>query len=249
MTNHEDTYAVDYSPEYWWLNEDGWGGGAGSETEYVCPNGQTTSASESGYEETSVDNQPSVDGGAVELAPQVEYDVGGRGDGSSCVNNTAPLSSFTGITSTYSESFPHNPGDNWDAGYDLWTDCWTNETMVWNQWDGGQSYWYTADGVQDVTIGSVAYHFCDNNGSDCVNTGSQLDNGNELIFMAVNQSSSGSVDLLAIWQWEVANGYASTSDIPTQLEYTAEICETTTASGAQGAETFPENDVTFDVAS
>ena len=131
MTNHGDTYSVNIDPEYWWINEDGWGGNAGSETTYVCPNGQATSASEAGYDWTSVDNQPS-DGGAVELAPQAEYDVGGRGG--SGVNSTEPISQYNSITSTYSESFPHNPNDDWDAGYDLWTDNWTNETMVWNQW-------------------------------------------------------------------------------------------------------------------
>ncbi len=86
----------------------------------------------------------------------------------------------------------------WDAGYDLWTGNWTNETMIWNQWAGSPPYWA---GV--------------------------------MMFFRDSQVSSGSVDLLAAFQWEVAHGYAGAGDIPTQFEYGVEICAT------NGTETFP----------
>ena len=34
------------------------------------------------------------------------------------------------------------------------------------------------------------------------------------------------MNILAAWQWEVANGYASASDVPTQLEYGVEVSYT-----------------------
>ena len=61
----------------------------------------------------------------------------------------------------------------WDAAYDLWTDDWTNETMIWNQWAGDNSYWAqcannqvsggcgTEPGVA-VTLDGVPYHFLAN---------------------------------------------------------------------------------------
>ena len=121
---------------------------------------------------------------------------------------------------------------SWDAAYDLWTNNWSNETMIWNQWAGSQSYWYTASGVQDISIDGVAYHF--------------IANGSELIFMMWSNPSRAIRGYmlrkhLALWQWEVANGYAKSTDVPTQLEYGVEVCSTT------GSETFPMTGLTFNV--
>ena len=49
------------------------------------------------------------------------------------------------------------------------------------------------------------------------------DNGGELMFFRDTQVAVGSVDILAALQWEVANGYAKATDVPTQLEYGVEI--------------------------
>ncbi len=139
--------------------------------------------------------------------------------------STKPISAYNSITSTFSEDYP--AAGSWDAAYDLWTNNWTNETMIWNQWAGSQAYWYPASGVQAITIDGVAYHF--------------IANGSELIFMMVNQEQSGSANILAVWQWEVANGYAKSTDVPTQLEYGVEVCST------NGSETFPMSGLTFNV--
>ena len=61
------------------------------------------------------------------------------------------------------------------------------------------------------------------------------------MFFRDTQVTSGSVNILAAWQWEVANGYAKSTDVPTQLEYGVEVCYTS------GAETFPMNGLTFTV--
>jgi hypothetical protein len=210
------------SPEYWWVNNDAWSGSHGPQTINVC-------SQSSWY---AVSNQPNVQG-QVETYPDTEYDVAGRG------NATEAISSFNGITSTFSENYPS--AGSWDAAYDLWTDNWSHETMIWNQWAGSQAYWYTASGFQDVTIAGTEYHFCDIGGNGNCSGPKGTDNGDELIFAMVNQESSDSVNILAIYQWEVANGYAKSSDIPTQLQYGVEICSTS------GAETFPMTGLTFSV--
>jgi hypothetical protein len=49
------------------------------------------------------------------------------------------------------------------------------------------------------------------------------------------------VDILAAFQWLVSEGYVSSSDVPTQLEYGVEIAST------KGSETFPLTGLTFDL--
>ena len=192
------------------MNNDAWSGTHGPQSISVCNQSSWYAVSD------QADN-----GGQVETYPDTEYDVGGRSNGLS----TKPISAYNSITSTFSEDYP--AAGSWDAAYDLWTNNWTNETMIWNQWAGSQAYWYTASGVQAITIDGVAYHF--------------IANGSELIFMMVNQEQSGSANILAVWQWEVANGYAKSTDVPTQLEYGVEVCST------NGNETFPMNGLTFNV--
>ncbi len=195
-------------PEYWWMDNDGWNGGAGPQTLYVCNQ-------QSWYAVSDQTNQ----GGAVETYPNSEYDVGGRGN-----EATAPaLSSYHSITSTFSENFPST--GSWDAAYDLWTNNWGTETMIWNADLGTQTFWNTQGTA--VTIGGVAYQF--------------INNGGEYIFIMQNQESSGSVNILAVYQYEIANGLAKASDKLTQMEYGAEICATS------GTETFPLTGLTFNV--
>jgi tripartite-type tricarboxylate transporter receptor subunit TctC len=112
-----------------------------------------------------------------------------------------------------------------DASYDLWTNNWANETMIWNEDVGDPTYWNTQG--KAITINGVAYQF--------VNLGS------ENIFIMKNQEKSGSVDILAVFNWEVANGYAKATDVPTQLEYGVEIEATT------GSQTFPMTGLTFNL--
>ena len=216
------------SGEYWWVDNDAWSGAPGPQTLFVCNQS-------SWY---AVSNQPDV-GGQVETYPNTEYDVGGRANGTGVA--TAPLSAYHSITSTFSEAFPATGG--WDAGYDLWTNDWTNETMIWNQWAGSQSYW---PGVADtsgtaLTLDGVRYHFlCNGSVSDCSPSGNHANA--EMMFFRDSQVSSGSVDLLAAFQWEVAHGYARAGDVPTQIEYGVEICYTNGA-----AETFPLTGLTIGV--
>jgi hypothetical protein len=211
------------SPEFWWVDNDAWSGSHGPQTLNVC--------SQSSWD--AVSTQPDVQG-QVETYPDTEYDVGGRDNGVS----TKPISAFNAITSTFAESYPS--AGSWDAAYDLWTNNWANETMVWNQYAGGQAFWY-GQGTP-VTIGGVQYHFVDNGPCEpvqCAKGGPG--DGDELMFIMTNQETNGSVDLLSIYKWEVANHYASAADAPTQLEYGVEVCSTS------GTETFPVTGLTFSV--
>lgn len=223
--------------EFWWVDNDAWSGSHGPQTIYVC--------NQSSWYATS--NQTN-NGGQVETYPDTEYDVGGRDNPS-----TKPISGWNSISSTFSEAYP-TTGTSFDAAYDLWTDNWTNETMIWNQWDGTDDYWgqcaepgtdqndcVGSGGAEKdsvaVTLGGVAYHFLAL-GSNC---SPSTEANCEYIFFRDSQVASGSVNILAAWQWEVANGYASASDVPTQLCYGVEIIATT------GTQTFPTTGLTFDV--
>ena len=240
LTSGEDTYNTDPSDgyQYYWVNADEWSGDGAPQVMAVC--------NQSSWTVTTT--QPN-NGGQVETYPDTEYDVGGRDNPS-----TTPISGFSGgsINSTFAEAYPTAGG--WDAGYDLWTNNWTNETMVWNQWAGGQAYWANCANAANpesycgvpqnaaVTIGGVSYHFLANGpaNTDCTTA----NEGNcELMFFRDSQVSSGSVNLLAVFQWEVANGYAKSSDIPTQLEYGVEVSYTS------GSETFPLTGLTFSLTS
>jgi hypothetical protein len=162
---------------------------------------------------SATSNQPNI-GGQVETYPDTEYDVGGRSH-----RSTTPISGWNSITSTFAESNP--PAGGWDAGYDLWTDNWAHETMIWNQWAGSQSFWpgqANGPGGFALSLDGVPYHF--------------FANGSELMFFRDSKVTSGSVDILAAYQWEVAHGFAKASDIPTQIEYGTEIAYT------NGPETF-----------
>ncbi len=105
--------------------------------------------------------------------------------------------------------------------------------MIWNQWAGSQAYWYTRPRSPSTA--------CSTSSSTRCGLPTFIANGSELIFMMVNQEQSGSVNILAVWQWEVANGYAKSTDVPTQLEYGVEVCSTS------GTETFPMTGLTFNV--
>jgi hypothetical protein len=217
-TNYEGTYNTDPGVGYWWVNNDVWSPNP------VTPPTQTLQVcSQSSW--NAIANVTARSGSGVQSYPDTEYDIGGRD--SPGYPSTKPISAYTSITSTFSESFP-TTGDSFDAAYDLWTNNFSHETMIWNQYGGTQTYAATYAPNIPVTLDGVAYHYH--------NFG-----GVESIFTRDTQVSSGSVDILAAYQWEVANGYALATDAPTQLEYGIELCATT------GTQTFPLTGLTFSV--
>jgi hypothetical protein len=163
-----------------------------------------------------VSDQPNH-AGAVETYADTEYDVGGRK-----AQSTEPISRFNSITSTFSEAYPS--AGSWDASYDLWLNNWSIEVMIWTQWAGAQGYW-PGIATHTLTLDGVPYRF--------------YKNGSELMFFRGSQTTAGSVNILAAFQWLVSHGYVSSSDVPTQLEYGVEIASTS------GSETFPMTGLTF----
>lgn len=152
-------------------------------------------------------------GGAVETYPDTEY----------FTNSTEPISQYNSITSTFSEAFPTD--NSVDAGYDLWMNNWSKEIMIWNEDAGDQTY-YNTQGTPE-TIGGVNYEWVDRPA------------GGEQVFIMQNQEKSGTVDILSVLNFLVAQGKLLPTDVPTQLEYGVEITAT------NGTETFPMNDLTF----
>lgn len=233
-SNAEATDNTDPSDgsQFYWVNNDAWSGSHGPQTINVC--------SQSSW--NAVSNQPN-NGGQVETYPDTEYDVGGRDNPS-----TTPISGWGSITSTFADSEPAAGG--WDAGYDLWTDNWANETMVQTSWAGANDFWpncATAANSESycghpqsgaVTLGGVAYHWLANGPMDG-NCTTANESDCEIMLFRDAQVSSGSVNLLAVFNWEVANGFAKASDIPTQLEFGVEISYTS------GTETFNTTGLTF----
>ena len=242
ISDPEGTVNIDPNGgEYWWVNNDAWNGSHGPQTVYVC-NQQSWYA---------VSNQPNV-GGAVEAAPQTEYDIGGRNGCANQCDETTTIADYSGgsITSTYADIAP--AAGSWDEAYDLWTNYWTNETMVWTSWAGGQAYWAdcAASGNSEsycghpqsgaVTLGGVGYHWLANGPTDAdCTTANEADC--EVMLFQDNQTTSGSANLLAVFQWEVSAGLAKATDIPMELEYTVEIAAT------NGPETFYQTGLTFSV--
>jgi hypothetical protein len=225
LTSSDPEFTDNTDPvrQFYWVNNDAWSGTHGPQTLQVCRQSSWN----------AVSNQPN-NGGQVETYPDTEYDVGARASSGPGVKSTTPISTFGSATSTFAESYPS--AGSWDAGYDLWTNNWKNETMIWNQWAGSQAFW-PEQATTHLTLGGVPYTFYPN-GSNCKTTNI----GNcELLFFRQTPTTSGSVDLLAAFRWEVTNGYAKASDVPTQLEYGVEIASTS------GTETFPMTGLTFSV--
>jgi hypothetical protein len=145
-------------------------------------------------------NQPDL-AGAVQTYPDTLYSLNGTA--------SKTINQYTSITSTFAEAYLMQ--GNWDAAYDIWLNNFSKEVMIWNEWNGGPGYWAT-QAKTAVTLNGVPYHFAKN--------------GTILQFFRVTQAKSGSVDILAALKWLQTNGYLTTTDKLTQIEYGVEICST-----------------------
>jgi hypothetical protein len=141
------------------------------------------------------------------------------GDGTWSGSSDTPISKLATMTSTYTETMPHNGGTIAQAAWDIWLSnngSHPNEVMVWvdnvNRGSGGAERKGTATvGGQDWTL----YQF----------------GGGELIWSlgapgTFAQQSSGTVDLLALLHWLQDNGFAASSATIGQIDFGWEICST-----------------------
>jgi hypothetical protein len=140
-------------------------------------------------------------------------------DGTWSGSGDTPISGLATMTSTYTETMPHNSGTTAQAAWDIWLSnngSHPNEVMVWvdnvNRGSGGAARKATATvGGQDWTL----YQF----------------GGGELIWSlgapgTFAQQSSGTVDLLALLHWLQNNGFAAPAATIGQIDFGWEICST-----------------------
>lgn len=173
------------APDGLYVNNNAWSNSAGQQTINVC-SAKSFSVTSSQPATTSVKTYPSV---------AWNFDF------------TPRIGSFTSIDSTFGESIP-NTG-HWDAAYDMWTDDWNNEIMIWNNQHGQDP---APPGSVPFTVDGVNYHVW-KDGSD---------------FVAVYMDTpvkSGSLSILDVFHWLIAHGYMKSSDTLTAIGYGVEISE------------------------
>jgi hypothetical protein len=142
---------------------------------------------------------------AVETYPNVQENF-----------SSVPVSDFTGITSTFAETDPH-VGDYEDA-YDMWLNGeaspGSNEVMIWNE-----NYNQTPGGndVGTFSSGGVTYTVWASNDDSYI------------AFVANNNFTSGTVDILAFYQYLISHGMISSSSVVDQIDYGVEVCSTNSA--------------------
>ena len=156
-------------------------------------------------------NQPDLanDQGSVKSYPS----VCGCGFG-----DTKQLGQFTNITTTYGEAIPAK--GEWDSGYDMWTNNWSNEILVENDTNNHPPQ----DGTP-VTIDGIAYHAL------------QVSPDFVVLGMDTHQKS-GTLNVLHIFQKLEAMGWAKATDTLTAIGWGVEISYTESSPGVKGQERF-----------
>ena len=138
--------------------------------------------------------------GAVKTYPNAHEDFNGP-----------RISSFHSIDSTFAESSPH-VGIYEDA-YDIWINgvasSGSTEVMIWTE-NHGQTPGGSQQGT--ATIGGRAY--------------TVWRSGSYIAFVATSNVTSGTVNLLAVFDWIMAKGWMPASSTLGQIDYGTEIVST-----------------------
>jgi hypothetical protein len=160
------------------LNNDAWGGGAGSQTIWA----------RSGSNWGVVAKHP--------RSPGIKsYPHSGKG-----INRK--LSSLRSITSTFNVSVPNN-GD-YETAYDIWANNNAYEIMLWTNWRGAVgpiASRYDQNGAvpdaRNVNIGGHTWNvYRGSNGANAV-----------FSFLRVGNTNSGTIDVLAVMNWLRIQGW------------------------------------------
>jgi hypothetical protein len=183
-----------------------------------------------------VSNQPALasDSGSIKTGPDTEYNFVSQPWACSTTTDCGPaISSFSSITSTFSFTVPTAPDQDYDVNYDTWVGGLNNnactEVMVWNEYGGQQD-----PGTYQTTIGGISYDVDHNGFPSGKNCGYDA-------FVMTRQESSGSVNLLAIYQFMVAHRWITSSESLSAIEYGVEIAST------NGPHTYALNDYSLTV--
>ena len=141
-------------------------------------------------------------GTAVKTYPNVHIDY-----------NNVPISSFNTITSTFAETSPHV--GIYDVAYDIWTNgvatAGCTEFMIWTE-----NYNQVPSGslAATVTFGGRTY-----------NVWKTSSNG-YIAFVPTAVFTSGTVDILAIFNWTISKGWLPANSTVGQIDFGVEICST-----------------------
>ncbi|HLK35967.1 MAG TPA: hypothetical protein VKU41_04390 [Polyangiaceae bacterium] len=128
-------------------------------------------------------------------------------------NSKPLLGSFSAITATFTETSPH-VGD-YEVAWDCWFNDNANELMIWvdnyNQTPGGNKV------GSKVSLGGRSYDVWWSPSSGT---------GGYLAFVANQNFTSGTVDLLEIFKYGAAHGWLPTGSAVDQLSFGVEVCST-----------------------
>lgn len=121
-----------------------------------------------------------------------------------------PISAFSAITSSFTETMNATAGTDSEAAYDIWLDDGSgpNEIMIWVD-NHGQTP--AGDDKGPVVIGGTTY---------------ELWNGGDTISFVMSNEQSGTVNILAVLNWLQSNGYVSSTADLGQVDFGWEICST-----------------------
>jgi Glycosyl hydrolase family 12 len=140
--------------------------------------------------------------GAVKTYPNVHKDY----------SNVA-ISSFKTITSTFAETSPHV--GIYDVAYDIWTNgvatAGSTEFMIWNE-----NYKQTPGGSLSatVTLGGRTYNVY------------KTSNNSYIAFVPTTVFTSGSLDVLEIFNWTISKGWLAANSTLGQLDFGVEFVST-----------------------
>jgi hypothetical protein len=129
---------------------------------------------------------------------------------------TGAVDGFSSITSSFSETFPHNAQTAAWAAYDLWFNNWADEVMI--QPDISANSDYDCTPVTGATFNGETWHLCVF-GSERVWKPGPDD-------QHLNNRSSGTIDIKAMLVWMEQNGYLPAGTTWTGGSFGFEICDT-----------------------
>jgi hypothetical protein len=189
-------------------------------------------------------------GGEVVAFPSTQIDTYDNNNDSAAV----PLTDFSDVISSYRSSMPAaSTGVVAESGYDVWTNSWNGESMIWTDEENrlgstpkracGTGQPATSASPSDTYMGVVAtdVKFGGSNGVPvkdwdlCVNgtpsaAAAVHDDTEYIWYLPGAQMNSGSVDIQAMIHYEINHGLLAAGSGYTQINYGFEICST---SGAQ----------------
>ncbi len=122
-----------------------------------------------------------------------------------------PISAFSSITSSFTETMNVTSATDAEAAYDIWLDDGNGpkEIMIWVD-NHGQTP--AGDDKGAVAIGGTTYELWSSSGGT--------------ISFVMSNEQSGTVDILAVLHWLQSNGYVSSTADLGQVDFGWEICST-----------------------